>query len=92
VRFEWDPTKAAANERKHGVSFEEAVDAFGDRLSVTVADPRHSLDEHRLVLFGMSAKQRLLAVMHTLRGDRVRIISAREATRHERREYEEGDL
>jgi uncharacterized protein len=90
VYFTWDPAKAEANERKHGVSFDEAKSAFGDPLSVTVDDPRHSMDEARMVLFGRSVAGRLLAVMHTERGSAIRIISARLVTRHERREYEEG--
>ena len=88
--FTWDPAKAEANEWKHGVSFDEAKTAFGDPLSVTVDDERHSADEPRLVLFGRSDAGRLLAVMHTERGPSIRIISARPATRRERREYEEG--
>jgi uncharacterized DUF497 family protein len=90
VFFTWDPAKAEANEWKHGVSFDEAKTAFGDPLSVTVADERHSVGEERLVLFGLSDAGRLLAVMHTERGMAIRIISARLATRRERREYEEG--
>lgn len=88
--FEWDASKAKANARKHGVTFSEAATAFHDPLSVTVADPRHSLLEERLVLFGRSEQGRLLAVMHTERGFRIRIISARSMTPRERREYAEG--
>lgn len=88
--FEWDPDKAHANERKHGVSFPEAGTAFGDPLSVTVPDTRHSVDEDRYILFGRSDRGRLLAVMHTDRGTAIRIISARLMTRSERREYEQG--
>lgn len=88
--FTWDPAKAEANERKHGVGFEEALTAFGDPLSVTVPDERHASDEDRMVLFGVSDQGRLLAVMHLERGIAIRIISARAATRRERREYEEG--
>lgn len=86
--FTRNPAKAEANERKHGVSFEEAITAFGDPLSVTVADERHSSDEDRMVLFGVSDQGR--AVMHAERAIAIRIISARAATRRERREYEEG--
>jgi uncharacterized DUF497 family protein len=68
MNFEWDPQKAAANVEKHGVSFAEASTAFGDPLSVTIADPRHSFGEERFVLFGMSTAGRLLAVAHTDRG------------------------
>lgn len=92
VYFTWDPTKGTANERKHCVSFDEAKTAFGDPLSVTVDDERHSILEERLVLFGRSDAGRLLAVMHTERGPAVRIISARPMTSRERREYEEGAL
>ncbi len=88
--FSWDPRKAASNERKHGVSFEEAVTAFGDPLSLTVTDPEHSASENRFVLLGLSATDRLLVVAHAERGDDIRIISARLASRRERIAYEEG--
>lgn len=89
-RFQWDPEKAAANLRKHGVSFEEASTTFGDPLSITISDRRHSETESRFLLIGASAWTRILVVVHTERGDEVRIISARLATRSERRQYEEG--
>lgn len=89
MNFEWDPNKAAANLEKHGVSFEEASTAFGDPLSLTVGDPGHSDDEQRFILLGLSFQGRLLVVAHTDRGDVVRIISARLATRRERRDYEQ---
>ena len=88
--FEWDRAKAAANLAKHGVSFEEASTVFGDPLSSTVADPRRSQDEERFAILGMSTRGRLLAVFYAERGERIRIISAREATRRERGDYEEG--
>lgn len=88
MQFEWDPEKAAANLSKHGVNFQEATTCFGDRLSVVVADPLHSDDEDRFVLVGESAARRLLVVVHTERGNRIRIMSARQATRFERRWYE----
>jgi uncharacterized protein len=88
LEFEWDPEKAEANERKHGVGFPEAASAFADPLSITVTDPRHSIEEERFVLFGRSYRGRLLAVMHTERGDAIRIISARLLTSRERKEYE----
>ena len=91
LRFSWDPRKAASNERKHGVSFEEAVTAFGDPLSITVPDPDHSADENRFLLLGLSDQNRLLVVAHVERGDDTRIINARLATRRERTKYEEGD-
>jgi uncharacterized protein len=88
--FSWDSRKAASNERKHGVSFEEAVTAFGDLLSLTVPDPDHSADENRFLLLGLSDQNRLLVVAHVERGDDTRIINARLATRRERTKYEEG--
>jgi uncharacterized protein len=90
LRFEWDPRKAAANRVKHGVSFEEAVTVFGDLLGRISDDPRHSKGEGRYVLLGLSGRQRLLAVMFTERGGAIRLISARRATRHERRDYAES--
>ena len=91
LEFEWDPTKAAANLAKHGVSFEEASTVFADPLAVTLADPAHSRGEERHVIFGVSARGRVLTIMHTDRGPRIRIISARPATRRERDAYEEGN-
>jgi uncharacterized DUF497 family protein len=78
------------NLRKHGVSFLEAVTAFSDELSITIDDPDHSEDEDRFVLVGMSMDQRLLVVIHVVRDVRYRIISARKAERHERKDYEES--
>ena len=88
--FEWDARKATRNRRKHGVSFEEASTVLGDPLSLTIPDPLHSGEEDRWVTFGMSSRGRRLVVVLTERGDRIRIISARKATRRERRSYEEG--
>jgi uncharacterized protein len=90
MRIMWDARKAAANKKKHNVSFEEAATVFGDPLSLTGADPDHSAGEHRWITFGESARGRLLAVAHTDEGDIIRIISARAATRHEKGLYEEG--
>jgi uncharacterized DUF497 family protein len=90
VRFEWNALKAAANLRKHGISFDEASSAFFDPLSATGDDPDHSLDERRFVTFGMSSSERLLVVAHAEHDDAIRIITARLATRAERRLYEEG--
>ena len=90
--FEWDPAKATENAHKHGGSFEECTTVFDDPLSATIHDPDHSLDEVRLVIFGVSMRGRILAVMHTDRGPHIRILSAREATRVERGAYEEGIL
>jgi uncharacterized DUF497 family protein len=87
MRFEWDPKKAERNLAKHGVSFEEAVMAFSDPLSLTIFDEDHSVDEARFVLLGATDLMRLVVVVHTHRGDSIRIISARLATRRERKAY-----
>jgi uncharacterized protein len=89
-RFEWDEVKAAGNVRKHRVSFEEAASAFSDALAYTFDDPDHSVGEQRLLTFGLSRFGHLLAVVHTERGQAIRIISARRATRHERGIYEQS--
>ncbi len=89
-RFEWDPGKAESNLRKHGVSFEEARTIFFDPLARTMPDPQHSLGERRFVCIGMANSGRLLVVPHAERGGLIRIISAREAVRQERRMYERG--
>ena len=88
LKFEWEPQKAKINLKKHGVSFAEASTAFEDVLSLTIDDPLHSSEEERLVLIGMSFKNRLTIVVHTERGDNIRIISARKATKKERKYYE----
>ncbi|HSB16892.1 MAG TPA: BrnT family toxin [Bryobacteraceae bacterium] len=88
--YEWDPTKAKVNLRDHGVSFEEAVTVFLDPLAVTYPDPDHSDEEDREITIGHSVKQRALFISHCQRGDRIRIISARKATRKEREQHEEG--
>ncbi|MDP2278746.1 MAG: BrnT family toxin [Nitrospirota bacterium] len=90
MEFEWDPKKSAANERKHGITFQEASTVFGDRLAMTFADPDHSKNEERYLTFGLSKQSRLLVVSHTDRGEKTRIISARLMDRKERRIYEEG--
>jgi uncharacterized protein len=90
MRLEWDARKARENLRKHGVSFEEASSVIFDPLSATGDDPDHSVDERRLVTFGVSSSWRLLVVAHADRGDVIRIISARPATRAERKLYEES--
>ena len=90
-KFEWDFRKAAENLAKHAVSFEEAQTAFTDPLGSITDDPRHSTTgEPREILIGRSSRGRLVVVMFTERGDAVRIISARQATRLERNHYEEG--
>ena len=88
--FEWDDDKADANERKHGVSFAEAMTVFADDLSLTGYDPDHSDNEDRYITMGLSATGRLLVISHTDRSDKVRNISAREASRVEQRDYEDG--
>ncbi len=90
LEFSWNREKAAGNRRKHGVSFEEASTTFGDPLSITVLNPDHSDDEVRYVLLGRSFLGKLLVVVHSERESGIRIISAREATRAERRDYEQG--
>ena len=89
MNFEWDRTKADANERKHGVSFLEACEVFDDDHSSAVRDPDHSLDEDRYLIFGMSKGGRYLVVPYTERDDRIRLISAREMTPQERKAYEQ---
>ena len=88
--FEWDSAKAAANFKKHAVSFEEAVSALKDDLAATARDLEHGTTEFRFITFGTSVHGRLLTVSHTERGISIRIISARLATRTERKIYEEN--
>ncbi len=90
MKLEWDPAKALSNLARHRVSFEEATTIFGDPLSVTVQDLAHSESEDRFVAIGVSSNGRTLVVVHTNRGESVRIISARRATARERRQYEQG--
>ena len=90
MRFEWNPDKARRNFLKHGISFREAITTFRDPLSVTYPDPDHSFRERRYVIIGLSSEGRILIVSHTERVSRIRIISARKATRNEQRFYEEG--
>jgi uncharacterized protein len=88
--FGWDPRKAAANLRKHGVSFEEAATAFGDPRSLSIPDPAHSYGEERFILIGRSERSRLLVVVHLeVTETHIRLISARLASRQERNSYEE---
>jgi uncharacterized protein len=88
VDFEWDSFKSRNNFRKHGVSFAEATEVFGDAGSRTIADPDHSIVEQRYLIFGQTASSRYLVVAFTERGDKIRIISARAMTRKERTGYE----
>ena len=88
--YEWDAGKAAANLKKHRVSFEDATSVFLDPLAVTFPDPDHSMEEHREITIGHTMREELVFVSHCERGKRIRIISARLVTRLERRQYEEG--
>jgi len=91
LEFEWNTEKAAANYRKHEVSFDEAVTAFSDTMSLTIPDPEHSEDEFRYLLLGTTWAGRLVVVSYTERGERIRLISARIATNRERKNYESSD-
>ena len=88
MKFTWDPAKAEENLLTHGVSFQEATTVFGDSLAATIPDPDHSVGEERLVTMGYSSARQLLIVSHTEEGDTIRIISARRAASHERKDYE----
>ena len=90
LTFEWDSRKARSNLAKHGVGFEEASTVFDDPLSLTIPDPEHSKIEDRFVTMGSAFNGKLLVVVHTDRGDNIRIISARRASRRERKSYEKG--
>jgi len=89
LRFEWDPKKASSNERKHGVSFDEARTVFFDENAKLINDPDHSEDEDRFVLMGLSSALRVILVCHCYRaeGGVIRIISARKATSQESKQY-----
>ena len=89
LEFEWDPVKAELNLKEHGVAFDEATTIFCDTLSITISDPDHSDDEDRFIDIGMSHRMQLLVVSYTERRGKIRIISARRATRAERKNYEE---
>ena len=88
--FSWDPQKAAANLKKHGVGFPEAITAFADPLSITIPDPAHSIKEQRYLMVGLSNRGRLLVVAHSELINEIRLINARPATRAERETYEES--
>ncbi len=90
MEFEIDSAKAAINVKKHKVTFEEAASVFGDPMAYTFADPDHSIGEERWLMFGQLRMMRILAIIYTHRRRKYRIISARLATRHERKTYEEG--
>jgi len=86
--FKWDSTKASSNEKKHGVSFQEAATAFMDPFSLTIHDPDHSDEEDRFILMGRTFRDRDVVIVHTYRDDQIRIISARRANRREKDQYE----
>jgi uncharacterized DUF497 family protein len=88
MEFEWDPVKAQTNQAKHGLGFIEASTVFADPFELTIHDPEHSNDETRFLSLGNSTSGRLLVISYTERGPAIRIISAREATPRERRQYE----
>ena len=90
MTYEWDSRKAKENLRKHRVSFEEGATVFLDPLALTFPDPDHSDEEDREITIGVTTKPRAVFVSHCQRGDRIRIISARKATRKERKQYEAG--
>ncbi|MFH0926611.1 MAG: BrnT family toxin [bacterium] len=90
MKFEWDPKKAKINLQKHKVSFEEAVTALSDPMAATGADPDHSNIEERYITFGVSERGRLLVIAHTEENETIRIISARPASKGERKIYEKG--
>lgn len=88
MKFEWDETKALANELKHGVSFPEASTAFGDPFHLVIDDPDHSVNEERFILLGTTFAHRLIVAAFTERDEVVRLINARLATKRERSSYE----
>ncbi|UCD28820.1 MAG: BrnT family toxin [Planctomycetota bacterium] len=89
LTFEWDEDKADQNLKKHDVSFHEAKTVFNDPFAITIHDPDHSDDEDRYIDIGLSFKGRLIVVLYTERGNTIRIISSRRATKREQRDYEE---
>lgn len=91
AEFDWDPDKAVRNVEKHGIAFEEAATVFDDPLFISFVDDLHSSDEERYITLGKSQRDRLLLVAHAERGTRIRIISARAATRAEERFYAEAE-
>jgi uncharacterized protein len=88
MAYQWDRDKAASNLNKHGIDFADAVSVFSDDLATTVNDER--FEEERFITIGIDAFGRVLVVVYTWRGDEIRLISARKATRTERNQYEEG--
>ena len=92
LKFEWNPNKAQKNIEKHGVSFDEAATVFSDPLSTTYDDPDHSFSENRYIIIGMSYREKLLFVSHVEKDDIIRIVSARQLTRKERKQYEQQQI
>ena len=90
LTFEWDSRKARLNLTKHGIGFEESTTIFGDPCSLTIPDPEHSFAEERYITMGRAFNAKLLIVVHTDRSNNIRIISARRASRRERKSYEEN--
>ena len=88
LQFEWDPQKAITNLKKHDIDFADAVTVFDDIHAITIDDP--DSDEERFVTMAMDAYSRILIVVYTYRGDTIRVISARKAEKHERKQYEKG--
>ena len=88
MRYQWDRNKALTNLNKQGIDFADAVSVFADELAISIYDPRFA--EDRFIIIGMDAFSRILVVVYTLRDDEIRLLSARKATRNERRQYEEG--
>jgi uncharacterized DUF497 family protein len=88
MAYQWNRDKAAANLRKHGIDFADAVSVFSDDLAITIPDER--FDEERFITIGVDGFSRVLVVVYTMRDDEIRLISARKATRHEQQQYEEG--
>jgi uncharacterized protein len=89
MKYEWDPRKARSNATRHGIRFSDAVSVLEDQRALTIDDP--TLEEERYVTIGMDAIGRVLAVVYTWRGDTIRLISARNATRSERMQYSQGE-
>ncbi|MGH7998505.1 MAG: BrnT family toxin [Brasilonema sp.] len=87
MRYQWDPNKAAANLRKHGINFADAVSVFSDDLAITIPDER--FNEERFITIGVDAFGRVLVVVYTWRGEQIRLISARKATLREQKQYYE---
>ena len=92
MEFEWNPEKAQINIKKHSVSFADATTVFNDPFAMTFDDPAHSINEQRFITIGYSNQNKLIVLSHTDRDEKIRIISAREATPKERRFYERGNL